>query len=133
RLAAHAARCGSAALVPREYAAILPRRPRDGFVRSLSARDSGTHVRKHERRDDFLNGRRERSRVTRKSDEIWEVLQDLKLGIRADDRHRLSIRIAEERHVVTATAGHAVLPVVGEVLEEFLGGWDVFGKLPDRV
>src|ERR671936_825661 len=102
--------------MPRQYATILTHPPCDRLVRALSARDACAHVRKHEGGDDFLDWRRERPRVTRKADELREVLKDLKLGVGADDRHRLPVRVPEEGHVVAATSDHGVLPVVGEVL-----------------
>src|SRR5262249_61563699 len=93
----------SGAPVLGEYAAILAHGPVDRLVGAHAACDLCAHVREHERRDDLLDRRRERPRVTRKANEVREVLEDLELGIRADDRHRLLVGIAEEGHVVATT------------------------------
>src|SRR2546430_15048451 len=104
-----------------EHAAILPHGPVDRLVGVHAACDLCAQVREHERSDDLLDRRRERSRATRKANEARKVLEDLELGIPADDRHRLAAGVAEEAHAVATPTDHRVLPDVSYILDEAPG------------
>ena len=95
---------------------VFAHRPLHGVVGTLAAGDTREHVGKQERRDDLLNGGRERTGIPVEADDVGEVLQHLHLGIGADDGHGLLVAVFEERHVVAAAGDHAILPVVGQVL-----------------
>src|SRR5947207_14488799 len=81
----------SGASMSGEDAAVLAHRPCDRLVRALPPRDLRAHVRHDERRHDLLDRRRERTGIARKPDDLREVLKDLMLRIRTDDRHRLPL------------------------------------------
>src|SRR5207244_11419639 len=112
---------------------VFAHRPLYGVVWTLAAGDASKHVGKQERRDNLLDRGREWTGIPVEADDVGEVLQHLHLGIGADDGHGLLVAVFEEWHVVAAAGDHAILPVVGQVLQELLRRLRVLRELPDKV
>src|SRR5262249_24852613 len=87
----------------------------------------------HELLVDLVGGRRQRPGVADRHVVLRRLLEDLQLGVLADDRQRTLGELLEERVVVAGGGPEGLLEVVGEGLQVCLGDVLVLGELRDAV